>query len=364
LLKNPRTLLHVITTIDIGGAENHLLNLSREQKKMGYDVKVGFLKGNAELLDAFHEAHVEIVDIRKHSLVSQVIQLRRISKTIDIVHAHLPRAEILTMFSMLFSRKAFFVSRHNAEPFWPNGNRIVSRLLSRLVLYKAKSVIAISETVKHFLYESNEVSRKMNLQVVYYSVDSVFEERIFQSQERPESYDGEHLHILCIARLVKQKDHQTLFLAIAHLLKSGRKVKLHLIGAGDLEFQLRAFSKELMIADNVIWHGRQSNVIPFLKYSDLFVISSLYEGFGLVLLEAIALGVPVVSSAIPTAKEILGHHDLGLFPVGDHMALAEILFKFLFNADERNTLRQGQASVLTRFSRSQMVAALELIYFS
>ena len=113
-------------------------------------------------------------------------------------------------------------------------------------------------------------------------------------------------YIINIARLRKQKDHQTLLYAFKIFLKKNKKYKLLILGHGNLENNLKSLTKKLKISNKVIFKGWVKNTEPFLKKSKIFVLSSVYEGLGNVLIDAINFNVPCVSTDCPSGpREIL-----------------------------------------------------------
>jgi glycosyltransferase involved in cell wall biosynthesis len=131
-------------------------------------------------------------------------------------------------------------------------------------------------------------------------------------------------------RLTRQKDFATLLRAFALVLKR-RPVRLLLLGDGPERKRLESLAAELGISAVVDFYGFVANPFPFIARSDLFVLSSAWEGFGNVLVEAMALGVPVVSTDCPSGpREILHDGTLGpLVAVADHTALAEAILATL-----------------------------------
>lgn len=131
-------------------------------------------------------------------------------------------------------------------------------------------------------------------------------------------------------RLTRQKDFATLLRAFALVLKQ-RPARLLLLGDGPERPRLEALAAELGIGVAVDFHGFVANPFPYIARSDLFVLSSAWEGFGNVLVEAMALGVPVVSTDCPSGpREILQDGALGpLVPVADPVALATAILATL-----------------------------------
>ena len=131
-------------------------------------------------------------------------------------------------------------------------------------------------------------------------------------------------------RLTRQKDFAMLLRAFALVLQQ-RPVRLLLLGDGPERARLEALAAELGISAAVDFHGFVTNPFPFIARSDLFALSSAWEGFGNVLVEAMALGIPVVSTDCPSGpREILHDGALGpLVPVADPAALASAILSTL-----------------------------------
>lgn len=148
--------------------------------------------------------------------------------------------------------------------------------------------------------------------------------------------------IISAARLDEgQKDHKTLLLAYAALLKEGHWTgRLLLLGEGPDRAALEDFAARLGISASVDFRGFQANPYPFIAHADALVLSSRYEGFGMVIGEAMALGTPVIASDCPTGpRDLLEGGEAGLLvPVGDVAALTQALSRMLGDAPLREKL--------------------------
>lgn len=347
-------ILHVITTINRGGAENQLLLLVKEQLKVGHTVSVFPLKGNLELKKQFeiYGAKVEY-SFTNNSVLRQILALRSSSKNFDIVHAHLPRAEIV---SFLGAHGKFLISRHNCEPFFPAHPGLISKLLSRLIELRSERVIAISETVKSYLVSNKEVKEK-KISVVRYGFDRTIQ---YVDKPQPIELQGEII-IGTISRLVIQKDIGTLLRAFQDITIDFPQARLVIAGEGPLQEELNGLADHLKISENIDWIGKIEDPLNLIAQFDIFVMTSLYEGFGLVVLEAISQEVPVIASGNETFKEIFGAHQEYLFPVGNHESLALKIRKYL-NKDECSRLAEIQQSILEHYSPARMIAGMEKVY--
>jgi glycosyltransferase involved in cell wall biosynthesis len=167
-----------------------------------------------------------------------------------------------------------------------------------------------------------------------------------------------------IGRLHVQKGHGVLLQAVAQLRKMGKDFVVRIIGDGELRKQLEAKAMKLGVDDVVEFHGASTNVAADLAQMDLFVLPSLWEGLPIVLLEAMAAGVPVVASGVDGIPEIVTDGlDGVLVPVGQPTALAEAMARMLkdpllcasmvFNAREK---------VQREFSVERMTELTEDLY--
>jgi glycosyltransferase involved in cell wall biosynthesis len=140
------------------------------------------------------------------------------------------------------------------------------------------------------------------------------------------------LKIINIGRFTDQKDQVTLLKAINEIYKK-IKLKLLIIGYGKNETLLKSFVKKNRLSNQVKIINFQKNPFPFLKKSDLFILSSKFEGLPNVILEAIVLKKFVISSKCPTGpREILLNGKYGfLFKIGDYKSLAKLILKYSKN---------------------------------
>lgn len=157
--------------------------------------------------------------------------------------------------------------------------------------------------------------------------------------------------ILTVGQLKVEKDHSLLIRAFARLPRSAN-AKLMIVGEGDLRPMLLKLAEEQGVADRVILPGYVVDPWPFYASADLFVLSSREESFGLVLVEALYAGLPIISTATTGASDVLENGRWGwLVPRGDEEGLADILREEPKSAPDRNALRRraeelsGQATV-------------------
>lgn len=319
---------HLITTICRGGAENQLLTLCREQFAAGKKVTIIYLKGSPELREKFLQIGVELVeDFANKNPIIQIFQIRKkLKHTASILHCHLPRAEIIGAIAR--GKNKMVISKHNTEPFFPAAINYISWALARFVSYRATECIAISQAVKEYILANHEVSRKMHIEVIHYGYDKAFRIDRLKRRDLMKSLPSGGPFVGAVGRLTIQKNYTTLFAAFSKYLKIFPNAYLIILGTGPDELLLRKLSQSLNIEDSVMFVGNTSKVAEWMSLFDIFVLASRYEGFGLVLMEAMQVGLPIIAANNSAIPEVLGKDYFGLFPTFDSENLALQLINF------------------------------------
>ena len=355
---------HLITTIERGGAEKQLLTLTSEQVQSGLKVVVLYLKGKPDLRNELKESGVEVNDLLVgKSFFKQIFLLSKyLRKNPSPVHAHLPKSELLA--AVVIAKKYFVFSRHNAEPFWPSGPRIISNLLSEYVCKRASQGIAISNAVKSYLIKRGEIPTGYIIDVVYYGFQKDISTNAAGLGLITNIMNGQssNYKIGTIGRLVPQKDYPTLFNAFSNVLKSMPNIDLYVVGEGYLQKDLIELSKSLGIKDKIHWLGKTEYIKEFLSKIDLFILPSKYEGFGLVLLEAMVAKKPIVAANNSAIPEVLGKTYEGLFSTGDVKALVKQIKTAISDNNFSERLVQSYSSQLELFDPSKMNINIKNIY--
>jgi len=157
-------------------------------------------------------------------------------------------------------------------------------------------------------------------------IDKEFDAQARLSPELPSSVGPEDPFVLAVGRLHKQKGYRHLLMAFARIVKQ-RSAHLVILGEGDERNELQKLADTLGIASRVHFLGYRSNALAYMRQAAVFVLSSHAEGFGNVIVEALACGTPVISTDCPHGpREILADGRYGtLVPVGDVDALADAM---------------------------------------
>ena len=211
-------------------------------------------------------------------------------------------------------------------------------------LKKYDKIIAICQEMKEEIKELYP-SLSHKIEYIYNPLDcNNIIEQGNENIEKMTSYEKELIesdYFLAISRLdVVQKDFETLIEGYLILKNKGIKEKLYIIGEGNGRVKIEKMIEEKNLTKDVILLGQKQNPYVWIKHSKLFIHSSKYEGFGVVLLEALMLDKFVISSNCPTGPtEILTNPKVGeLFNVGDANQLAEKVLKVLYDKDYQKEL--------------------------
>jgi glycosyltransferase involved in cell wall biosynthesis len=359
-----KKITHLITTIERGGAEKQLLILASEQVKSGLKVEVFYLKGKPELITEFEAAGVLVnSNLVGNNFLKQILILSKyLRNSPSPLHAHLPKSELIAAFAV--SNKYFIFSRHNAEPFWPGSPKVISMLLSRFVCKRATKGIAISNAVKNYLINRGEILRNYPFEVVYYGFqkDTSLNQRGLEVVSKLVAEKSSNYKIGTIGRLVTQKDYPTLLISFSAVLKNAPKVDLYIVGEGYLQKDLIELTRKLGIDKNVHWLGKTEFINEFLSSIDLFILSSKYEGFGLVLLEAMISKKPILAANNSAIPEVLGKSYEGLFPTGDVNALASKISSVITDSSFANHLVKSLSDQIKFFDPIEMNRNIKNVY--
>lgn len=364
-MKN-RCILHVITTVNPGGAENHLSDLVGYQSRAGMEVTVAYLRN--EWRDLGVAAHD--LDLHFYGDVGPLLKLRRLIQRLapDLVHAHLPPAELyvrLALMGIPRERIPLLITKHNDERFCKAPGQ---RLLGRWVAKRAEAVIAISDSVKRYVIGAPLGLPVSKVQTIHYGIDVArFRETGDENGREVRRRWGvseSTMLVGFVGRFVFQKSIETLLEGFAQFLQdSGMEAQLALVGKGELENQLRARAKQLGIAHRVIWPGFQNEVSGVMRAFDVLAITSRYEGFGLVIAEAMASARPVIGTRVSAIPELVEDGKTGLLvPPADPASVALALARLADPDFRRDLGRAGQQRVQTEFHLDRMCERTDELY--
>lgn len=192
---------------------------------------------------------------------------------------------------------------------------------------------------------------------------SVSEVRSLAQQPPPIELGDDAPIIGTVANLVGQKDIPTLLRALAALAEDGVDFRAVVVGEGPLRKTLQCLAHSLGLDEKITWTGFLENSFPLVRRFDIFVLTSRFEPFGQVLVEAAALGVPIVASAVGGVPEVVedGRNGILVAP-GKPKAFAEAIKRLIEDPDLRRSMGEAGLRVSAKFDEAQIAPKLEKFF--
>ena len=317
-------ILHVITSLQIGGAEKLIVDIVPLLSKRGHVVYVLLFNG----IDTFFKEELQkkgfniIVFGKDIYNVTYIYKLISILNQYDVVHTHNTACQYFVAIASLFvhNKPKLITTEHSTS----NRRRTLHffKFVDRWIYKKYDAIIAIS------LKTANNLIDHLGKTFNVYTIDNGIETESYINAiplEKKDSYLVSRTDFLVtmVAAFRPEKDQVTLIKAFTYLPD---EYKLWLVGEGERIYLCKKMVVELGLSDRVFFWGVRKDVPSILKASDVVVLSSHSEGFGLAAVEGMAAGKPVVASNVPGLSEVVGGAGV-LFEVENSKELAAIIEK-------------------------------------
>ncbi len=344
-------ILYTLNSGNPGGMEQHVLDLVNQMVLRGHEVFV-WCNGGV-IYDWYARAGAKVFEkvIRNDIDISYIKELRDFleRENIEVLHAHELKAVANSLIAGFLAGTKIRVS-HQHTPFveWqaPKSKRLIYDIFYALAVnILSTKEIALTETIKRIKLQAGIKEKK--LEVIPNGVDVYKfyighnEKAIFSREIRKKYRIGQSVKVIGnLSRTTAEKGHDLLIRAFAGLIKDKRIERdgylLMICGGGELEEKLWNLAGELEVKDRVIITGRFDDDLKVKYYStfDYFVFPSLAEGFGIVLIEALICGLPVLCSDLPVLREVGREFPL-YFKTGDVEDLSDKLLD-LFEKDPQS----------------------------
>jgi len=304
--------LHVITTVNRGGAENHLVQLARGQIEHGLCLAVAYLKGDGYWTRDLTNMGVDVhpLGLRRYCSLRPLTRLRACIQRFapDLIHAHMPPAELYARAALvgMGHTPPLVITKHNDEPFYRGpGHRVLGRWLAG----KARRVIAISDAVNRYSQRYLGLSQD-KVVTIHYGIDATpyshRDNAAIEALRQSWGCTAGCWVIGTVSRLAPQKALDILLRGYAiYRSRATRPSRLVIVGQGPQGAELRSLDQRLGIESEVIWAGFQEDIPQIMNALDLFALTSAYEGFGLVLIEAMSASKAVVATRVSAIPEVV-----------------------------------------------------------
>jgi glycosyltransferase involved in cell wall biosynthesis len=331
-------IVQLLPSLDLGGMERLAVDLARQQKVEGHTPSIYCTSHPGQLAPEAEAAHVPVHSFGKTTrfslrLIRDLASRLRVDRP-DVLHAH---NALVLHYGIAAARLAqvpvVVNTRHGGNMNWdPHCERIW-----RQCVRWTDAVVFISEGVREYYVTRDRLSRR-NTSVIYNGIDV----GKFSGRPAHPASSLPRFRVGSVGRLVPAKDHVTLIRSFARVTAVMPEAELHILGDGPCRAAISQTAESLGIANRVFLHGVSYDVAGFLSTLDLFVLSSIDEGLPISLMEAMAAGLPVVSTRLPGLTELAPESLVaGYCPPGQPESLAEHILRA---ANRRDLPALGEAA--------------------
>lgn len=356
-------ILYITTGLGLGGAEIITINIANGMASRGHKVMILSMIGRNEIQSKIDERiEVKSLGICKNpfSLINGIRQTKRIIKNFkpDVVHANMVHANIFSRILRLFiPMKKLICTAHNKdEGGWLR--MMAYRLTDRLSdLNTNVSKEATDYFISHKWFSAGKSICVYNgINLATFHKDCSFRNEIRNQY----GIDSNDFLFLNVGRLTEAKDQNNLL----HAFSKIECAKLMIVGQGEKKDDLKKLAKDLNIDDRVVLAGAHPDIQAYYNAADCFVLSSAWEGFGLVLAEAMACGLPVISTDAGGCAEVVDQPQY-MVPIKDEEKLRDKMIEIMNKSiSERNDIGSKNSLIAKKYDIHSIIDKWESLYMS
>ena len=369
-------LLHVITHLPIGGAQDNTLYTVELLNKDKYDISLS-CNLNGELVSRAKKVkHLKLYDVpnlrREVSIINDIRAFLYLYKLIkkenfNIIHTHSSKAGFLGRIAAMLNKTPIVIHTIHGFAFHDYMNSFKKNIFIYLEKLSAKwthGLVTVSNLNKKKVVDLG-IAPIEKLKNIYSGIDLTLFINEKNDQFRKElNLDSNHLLLGSVGRLSNQKDPITMIEAFCIVIKRFPNAHLTLVGEGELRDEILIKIDQLQLNGRVHLTGNKNDPWKIYHSLDLFIMSSIYEGLGRSITEALSCGVPVVCTSVEGVPEIVRDNETGiLVPPKDPGALATGIINSLNDMDNAKRMaEEGRKFVNENFDVNKMVDDIDSLY--
>ncbi len=330
---------HIITSFGFGGAEKLLVDLVNIQANNN-EIIIIYFKGEP-ILKSILDKRIHLIRIDLNIYCAGNVRKYLILSKPDIIHTHLGHGDLIGLWASRGLTVKRFCTMHNIWFKWDWRDNIIFLVyyLFFKTIAKNCTLVAISEAVfEHIELRLGVANSKIRL--LHNAIPANESKNVSKEILRKEfNLDANSFCILFVGRLEVQKSVETLLLAANEVKTKISNVKILIVGDGSLKNSLEETTIRLGISNIVTFVGTSIQVKKYFEVADIFVLPSVFEGFGIVIVEAFRSSLPVIATNIEGPKELIKNNFNGLlFEPKDYIRLAENIMKLYQSKDLRENI--------------------------
>lgn len=279
--------LHLLKTNSFSGAENVAITICRN---LSDQYECAYASPRGEISKWLEKEHITYYPMEKFS----THEFKRIIKEFepDIVHAHDFSASVI---AAIHKKDFYLISHLHNNPPWIK-KKCIKTMVYWMCKRKMNCIFTVSDAVKKeaIFFGENE----KNVQVIGNSIDDK------DIREKAIEFDTEQKDLVFVGRLTEQKNPKCFIRIVKDMKEKMGKTSATMIGNGDLYQECKSYMENLQISATIAYEEFQENPYPYMKKAKILLITSKWEGYGLVAREAIAIGTPVLAMDVGGLHEI------------------------------------------------------------
>lgn len=346
-------IVHIIPTLNFGGAERFVIDLVNNLDKDKFIVSIIVLKNEMPLREQL-KSDVKVYLVEKKGKLSLNL-IGKIEKKLkelkaDIVHTHLFGGDVWGRIAAKKLTLPIVTTEHNIN--FQEG--FLKQQIKKYLCNYSDIYTAPSKAVSDYLKNVYQV--KKNIKVIRHGIDlSKFFVDKKVNLKKP-------YKLLMLGRLTKQKGQQIVIKALINLREYDWR--LEIVGSGEEEKNLKDLVNKNNLTEKIIFYPATKNVLEVLQRNDILLMPSLWEGLGIVAMEAMGTGLLVVASRVDGLKELIEDNKTGyLVEVGEIKSWTEKI-KEIFEqpAEMQKIIMAGKNYAQKNFSLLEMVKSYEKVY--
>lgn len=359
--RRPLNLVHLVSTLNIGGLERVVYDLVRGANSERLDVRVICLGEIGALRAMFEEIGipVESLDVLGTGTLRSVSALTRRLRKLkpDVLHTHNPTPHLVGVLAARLSGVPVVVHTKHGHNY-PNIKKKV--LANRIASWLTDCIVPVSAHAADVARDIEKVPRR-KIEMIWNGIDL---DQYPYTERSPQQGRCRAIHV---ARLIyPTKDQNTLLRAVRIVADAEPAFQIDIVGDGPHREPLESLCDELRLRPHVKFLGFRNDVHKLLSDADFFVLSSVEEGLSLTLLEAMASGLPIVATRVGGNPEVVLDGETGLIvPAGSPDEMAEAMLAFVRNPSIAAGMgRAGRRRVEEHFDIRRVAARYEHLYES
>ena len=333
-------ILHIIPTLGSGGAEKMLVDLVKEMRHQKVECEVAVLsKGDNFFGGGLETLKVPVYygPLEKVYAIKNIFFLQQLVKKheYDVIHTHLFSPQLFMPIALKFVKKKYRLITTEHSTHNKRRDRRIFKPLDKWLYKQHYQIIAITaDTKKNLVNYLPELSTKVTVIENGIDIQHYAEANSIERKELLPTMTQDEKLVLMVAGMREQKDHETLIRA-SKLLPADYRVVF--VGAGERFDEVKAYAKQYG-RQTILFLGSRKDVPSIMKASDVFVLSSKWEGFGLVVVEAAAAGLPVITSDVEGMNDVVRNIGGQVFEPYNEVQLAEKIVNAVSAGDTNNNL--------------------------